>query len=289
MPFIGFVLAWLITGALGAQAHAACLGKLEAVHSSTTIVYNPFDNQDLKATLVIRVQNSGSETCSYRVHLAPRSFPLQFSQLLNFSLASPSAPAGASLSSSGLDLSTNKIAPGQRSDIPLTLVIPRGQSVGSGHLESSALLSLWAANAPPAGGVLDQAELPLACDVPALFQINIAGGGLVTTVNFGELRQNDQRTVVLQTRCTQNYKVQLTSQNSGSLMLEDGGEATTSHIGYYAFFDGQNINFADHRSIQYSAANFYENHKLMIQVGDISNKRAGLYKDVIVIRIMSAI
>ena len=106
---------------------------------------------------------------------------------------------------------------------------------------------------------------------------------------FGELRRNDQRTVVIQTRCTQNYKVQLTSQNSGSLVLEDGDESGTSRVGYSAFFDGQSVNFAANRSIQYSAADFYENHKLMIQVGDISNKRAGLYKDVIVIRIMSAI
>ena len=134
---------------------------------------------------------------------------------------------------------------------------------------------------------LDQIQIPLSCTVPPVFEINIAGSGQHTSVDFGELTSGKTTAVVLQTRATADYSLHFGSKNRGYLVCEASSSAKISRIPYSLMVDGQPIALLGSAFLQFKAQAGETSRHFTFTIGDTENTMAGLYKDIITVRIAS--
>ena len=270
--------------AIAGDAFAGCTGKIASVTAQSPLTYSPFAAWNAQQTLTLTVQNSGAVACSYQISIPLGFYPLQFGGKLSYSL---SAPAGAATVAPYFTVTTPLIKPGQSAQLPLMLTVPRGQPSLSGSFTSKIGFALAVAGFPAALPPIDQAAVPLACRVPPIFEINVAGSGSRSTVQFASLESGQKSSVVLQSRTTGDYRVVFQSLNGGLLTLA-GRSGLATAIPYAAAIDGQPVALAVPVALSYSAEPGEATHRFTVTVGDSSGKLAGTYTDVITISILSS-
>ena len=201
-------LVRLLTG----TAFAGCAGKIASVSAQSPLTYSPFAAWNAQQTLILTVQNTGAAACSYQVSIPPSFYPLRFGGKLSFSLSSTSA-SEALLRTSRLRRPT--LNPGQSAQLPVILTVLRGQPSLSGCFTSKVGFALAGAGTPLAQPPIDQVIIPLACTVPPIFEINLAGSGRKTTVQFASLETGQKTSVILQTRTNGDHRLVFKSVNGG--------------------------------------------------------------------------
>ncbi len=260
-------------------AFAGCAGKITSVSAQSPLTYSPFAAWNALQTLILTVQNTGAIACSYQVSIPPSFNPLQFAGKLSFSISSSSASANSMLT-------TQTLKPSQSAQLPIILTVPRGQPSLSGYFTSKVGFALAVAGSPAAQAPIDQAIVPLTCTVPPIFEINLAGSGRKTTVQFGNLEAGQKASVILQTRTNSDHRLVFQSVNGGYLSLH-GHSGPASTIPYSATVDGQPVTLTSPVALSFAAESGEASRRVTVTVGDTSGKLAGTYTDVITVSILS--
>ena len=261
-------------------AFAGCAGKITSVSAQSPLTYSPFAAWNALQTLILTVQNTGAIACSYQVSIPPSFNPLQFAGKLSFSISSSSASANSMLT-------TQTLKPSQSAQLPIILTVPRGQPSLSGYFTSKVGFALAVAGSPAAQAPIDQAIVPLTCTVPPIFEINLAGSGRKTTVQFGNLEAGQKASVILQTRTNNDHRLVFQSVNGGYLSLH-GHSGPASKIPYSATVDGEPVTLTAPVALSFAAEPGEASRRVTVTVGDTSGKLAGTYTDVITVSILSS-
>ncbi len=261
-------------------AFAGCAGKITSVSAQSPLTYSPFAAWNALQTLVLAVQNTGAVACSYQVSIPPSFNPLQFAGKLSFSMSSSSASANSMLT-------TPTLKPGQSAQLPIILTVPRGQPSLSGRFTSKVGFALAVAGSPAAQPPIDQAIVPLTCTVPPIFEINLAGSGRKTTVQFGNLEAGQKASVIVQTRTNNDHRLVFQSVNGGYLSLH-GHSGPASKIPYSATVDGETVTLTAPVALSFATEPGEASRRVTVTVGDTSGKLAGTYTDVITVSILSS-
>lgn len=255
---------------------SACAGKIVSTAAQAPLAYNPFAPVDARQEIAIKVQNAGSDRCAFQLSIPDRYLPLQFAPGLRFSIM-----AGGRQET--LAAATPVLQPRQSYDLHLTLIIYRGQTATAGPLSRLIGFALT-----PAGSraPVDEIQLGLSCVIPPLFQINLAGSGTRTSMEFTNLNANGARSVVMQTRATQGYRLEFQS-TAGHLLREGSPAGEQSAIPFILSVDGQTYTLSKDTVLRIFGVAGQASHVLTVRIGDTSNRLAGTYKATITVRIAS--
>lgn len=269
---------------IAGTAFAGCDGKITGVKAQAPLTYSPFDAFNARQTLVVTVQNTGTLNCSYRVSVPPSFYPLQFGGKLSFSLSTTIASGDTA---GTLTLTTPILGPGNSAQSPIILTALRGQATSSGQFIAGFGLALAAVGAPVGSPPIDQVSVPLTCTVPPVFEINLAGSGHRTSVQFGNLETGKNASVMLQTRTNGNHRLEFESSNRGLLALR-GHSGPAATIPYTATVDGQPLALASPAALSFATAPGEATRRFTVTIGNTSGKLAGTYRDVITVAILSS-
>ena len=278
------VVIAILCGPAGA-ALAGCAGKIASVSAQTPLTYSPFAAWNAQQRLIFTVRNTGTIACSYQVSILPGHYPLQFAGKLSFSLSSANA---AGNSSANFTLATPVLNPGQSVQLPVILTVFRGQPVSSGQFNLNVGFALAAAGTQVGQPPIDRVMVPLACTVPPVFEINLAGSGQRTSIQFANPEAGQKASVVLQTRTNGNHQVEFKSVNGGFMTLR-GHSGQMSKIPYAVTVDGQPIALAAPAALRFATEPGEAARRLTVTLGDPSGKLAGTYIDVITVSILSSL
>ncbi|MFC6199512.1 hypothetical protein [Ponticaulis profundi] len=129
-------------------------------------------------------------------------------------------------------------------------------------------------------------------NVAEILQMNLKGGGLGGTMDFGtSMETGDQQFTLLSVTTNAPFRVIMASDHGGVLKLNDE-EAATDEIAYTATFNGQPISATTPYEDLSPVGTGYSQSDLEFEVtltGDTQTKRAGKYKDTVTLTLQSAL
>ena len=299
-PCLVAMLAFALM-AIASAAHAtACRGQIGA---GTTVTgktdYNPFSPADVADSYQIGVTNTGADPCLYALVFRTRAVQPKLSGTLTYSLAdranallltnAPPAMAPAARLRTPL-------APAATTQIEYRLSIPRGQSAApSGAYRDTLDLELYAVDESGRllGAPLQAATLAISYAVARVLSLNIKGADAITMAGFGTLAEGQQRTVEIQARSNQGYRLAVSSDNRGVLTLTPKVPGQSWTVPYAATLGGRPLDLAGAPILLLdyppTRPESDASHLLTVSIGDVGQKRAGRYEDVITIEIKGAI
>ena len=275
----GLVIAAMLL--FGSSSAWACSGKIISSKALTPLVYSPFAPVDQQQNLTIKIQNSGSDHCVYRLSIPDRYFPLQFAPTLQFAITGWGGGSGQNTFATD----TPPLQRGQSYDLHLQLFVYRGQDATAGILTKLIGLTLTSTDGRSS---FDEVQLPLSCTIPQLFEVNLAGSGTRTSMEFKNLSAFSSRSVVMQTRATQGHHLEI-STTAGQLVRDGSPAKDASTISYTLAVDGQTYRLAKDTVLRVNGSVGQASRLLTVRLGDTSNKLAGIYKAIITIRIVSGL
>ena len=184
-----------------APARSDCDGRLVGDATAGGNEYDPFDPLDFRHRETISVRNTGSGPCDFVVGFRRQPAGGVLGSTLHYrldddagnALISDQAPAD----SGDRYLVFPNVQPSQVISADYYMVLPRGQFAFAGtyYDNNVALLLHGRDHAGTIGAELDSKTLFASQAVKAVVTINIAGGGLRTTLNFDELTNGKERSV----------------------------------------------------------------------------------------------
>ncbi len=278
-----FVLASLLPQ-LASEAFADCAARFDGPSRIILSDYDPFAPTDMSSPRSLTVKNTGDQTCKYRVVFARTPGEGRLGPDIRYSLTNATGADLFQTDNPPFDatksLATEGIAPQNAGSVTYSVFLPRGQFARPGvYVDSiSAVLLVDGSSAE-----LDRRSIRLLLRVKAIATINIAGGGLATSVNFGSLEAGKTRSVILQTRSNERYTIRLTSQHRGRLRLDPPITGQDWSVDYRMEIDGTGTDLSTDAAIFQgeSSESGERTHTFAFKLLDATNKRAGLYKDVI--------
>jgi hypothetical protein len=294
------LLPYVICGLVLAPkpAHAECAARFEGEPRAGSEEYDPFEAVDFRRRQTLTVRNIGTETCDLVIafHRQPKEGRL--GQQISYRIEDASGQSlltdRTAFSSSSQTLTLRDVAPTKAASTDYYLVLPRGQSASPGvYHDDNVQLALYARGR---SAVSDRRELevrPLqvAQPVKASVNINIAGGGLHTTLGFDELITGKERTVAVQARSNNSYNLRVRSENGSVLKLASDEEHKGAQIPYSLRVNAQPVSLSSPVTLRRAAPQLgaaQESHLLTFRIEDAADRRAGLYRDVITIEISVA-
>ncbi len=186
------------------------------------------------------------------------------------------------------------ITVGARQTVPVTATISvgQGQVVGAGVYTDQLFLGIYQS---PGGGTYAKAapETPLNVTIGVNSQMTlaVAGGGLKTTLNFGDLVEGAKRSVQLLAYSNQPFHLAVSSDNAGvmkpvdSVALSEGQWRVPYTI---SVFRTGPIDLSQQRTLSLWPAATQRSGLAIpidVQIGSTKGQRAGIYRDVITIAI----
>ena len=293
----------ILAGALVAVApvaHAAvCRGQIGAGATVTgKTAYNPFSPAGVSDSYKIGISNTGVNSCLYALVFRSKTVQPKLGGMLIYSLGdlanavlltnAPSAMAPAARLRTPL-------APAATTQVEYQLSIPRGQSASpAGSYRDTLDLELYALDESGrlSGAPLQTTTLSISYAVARVLSVNIKGADATTMVGFGTLAKGQQRTVEIQARSNQGYRLEVSSDHRGFLALTPkvGGQDWT--VPYAATLGGRPLDLAGGPILLDCPPTRPESdasHLLTVSIGDVGHKRAGRYEDIITIEIKGAV
>jgi hypothetical protein len=200
-------LCVVILSAAAARAEE-CLGRIVAVEEAAAD-YNPFSPVAHRSTFGVTIENTGSDACRYRIAARETAQASDFS----FEIASAGGEVlTVSEAATPVDtgVSSRELAPGETQRLELVYSLPEGQFLSPGPFRKDIELVLNHDEASEGGAdALDAASIPLICNVEDHLGVNIAGAGVATTVDFGELAGGDSRRIVIEARANRSFLLEI--------------------------------------------------------------------------------
>jgi hypothetical protein len=195
------------------------------------------------------------------------------------------ASEGAIATDAGL--SSRELAPGETQRFELVYSLPEGQFLSPGQFRKDIELLLKdEAGTENGEDALDAASLPLLCSVEDHLGVNIAGAGVATTVDFGELSGGDSRRVVIEARANRSFLLEIESLNGGVLVMEPPYQEW--RIEYDVDLNGRSLKLPFKAGPYERGGIGGQSFPLDFRIGDVEAKRAGLYTDEITVTIRPA-
>jgi hypothetical protein len=293
------LLLLAVLPAIGTGAHAAdCRGEIRggtAIAGKTA--YNPFSPVEISDQYRIVIANIGSGDCRYGLVFRSGAAQPKLGQALSYQitdqahreLISNLPAAAAPIARSGAPLGASQTA-----QIAFEIRIPRGQCAAPGASYSDRLeLDLHAIDETGRadGPVLQSTALSISYAVEQVLSVNIKGAQSTTTLDFGALAKGQQRTVEIQARSNQSYQLNVTSDNNGALALTPKVAGQDWRVPYTLSLGGQQVDLARTGMLTIQPPTRPEadaGHMLRVTIGDVGQKRAGRYEDVLTIEIKGA-
>ena len=300
------LIRWLITIAAGALAaiaspvHAAvCRGQIGAGTTVTgKTAYNPFSPAEITDSYQIGISNTGADPCLYALVFRSKAVQPRLGGTLLYGLADRANAAlltnAPSVMAPAARLRT-PLAPAATTQIEYQLAIPRGQyAAPAGSYRDTLELELYALDESGrlVGAPLQATTLSVSYAVARVLSVNIKGADATATVGFGTLAKGQQRTVEVQTRSNEGYRLEVLSDHRGVLALTPKVPGQDWTVPYAATLGGRPLDLAGGASLLDSPPTRPESdasHLLTVSIGDVGQKRAGRYEDVITIEIKGAL
>jgi hypothetical protein len=275
-------------------ANAACSGAIDI--ASTVLSgkqYDPFSARVVSDQYMIRILNHGGEACDFALAFSASSDRRQLGGIIPYSIsdvnrrplvisALHSIMPQTSLTASHV----NTVA-----DLPFFISIDRGIFAHPNRYSDDLTVTLYTIES----GHLrecDNTTLSITYIVPQVLDVSIGKSNANWTVNFGELMQGAQSSILLRTRSNVPYYLRVSSYFHGNLSLDPPLSNKAWSIPYTATIDERVID------ISKSGYNAYiseltgniggDQHLINITIGDTYNKIAGIYKDIIAVEIVAA-
>jgi hypothetical protein len=286
------LLMLAFASALCQTASASCQGRIEGDPRAGGGEYDPFDAIDFRRRQSVVIRNTGTEMCDYIVGFRRQPSDGRLGWFLSYriedlagqSLLAEQVPSGIKY------LVFTNVQPSQTATGEYYLVLPRGQFAFPGtYRDDDVALSLrprdrWG----NIGAELDIDGLAVAQAVGARAGISIAGGGLSTTLNFGELTTGKERSISLQARVNYAYSMTLRSANAGSMKLHPELTGQSWSIPYSLRVNSQAVSLQGIVKIfrAFPLGSWgQESHLLSFRIEDATSRRAGMYRDVVVVSV----
>ena len=286
-----WLIAAVLFATLASGAAQACSGRIIS-NPNPSLDYNPFNPVDIVRPFAIRIENQGAQSCVFWLSFAPPTALGSWPDGFDFEIRSQDgAILAASNQAPGVSvpLSSGPLDPGDTHTFGYTVRISAGQMLASGNYDQLLELMLWgtADNAPSQGAApLDRANLALLVSVQDYLGVNIAGAGVMKTIDFGELRTGESRRVVIEARSNSKFTLKASSAKGGALRMD--APYQDWHVPYVMRIDGGRVALPG--EIGPFATTTIAGHSFDVgfTIGDVSGKRAGLYSDEITIEIVPA-
>jgi hypothetical protein len=275
-----------------ATSAAACSGRIRSADVTPTIRYDGFAPTETSTINDVRIDNTGSDDCAYWLAF----------------YRNPTAPArlGGQIvyelrSLAGLELLTNRpptVAPdrflatgvvrdGQTSRVEYQWRLLRGQVVPAGTYADTVDLRLFDAGT---NALLDTRTLTLTAAVEASVSINLAGANVSSphnyTMDFGSLETGETKSVQIQVRSNQRFRLDVASTHGGRMQLTP--PSGSWWVDYLAALDGRTLHFPDSLGPFDATTVNGANLQFQVTIGDVTGKRAGTYRDEVTISIVPA-
>jgi hypothetical protein len=275
---------------LGASRAAAqdCLGRI-ASFSEPVADYNPFSPVAHRATFAVTIENNGAAACRYRL----RAKGLAQNNGFSFRIASADGDLlldskAAIAAGTGAGIVSRLLEPAETQRLELVYSLPEGQYLLPGQLRAEAELVLTEADsAGESQSALHAAPLPLLCSIEDHLGVNIAGAGLMKTVDFGELVEGDSRRVVIEARANRSFLLEIESLHGGALVMEPPYQDW--RIEYDANLNGRTLKLPFKAGPYERGGISGQSFSLDFRIGETASKRAGLYTDEITVTIRPAL
>lgn len=182
------------------------------------------------------------------------------------------------------------VQPAQVVSADYYLILPRGQfaSAGPYYDDDVTLLLHGRSQTGAIGTESDSKVLLINQPVKAVVTINIAGGGLRTTLNFDALANGKERMVMLQTQANYAYSLALSSANGGQLKLDPEVPGQIWRIPYSLRVNNALVSLQSSVNLTRSPpllGDGRENHLLLFRIEDALDRRSGLYRDFVTVDI----
>lgn len=275
---------------------AACAGKID---KGTTVIgstaYDTFKGTDTIDELSLSVRNTGDEVCGFVLAFRTPGATAVLGGKLSYYLTNATGRPLLSDTAANLSLDgrlSNLVPVRQSGDFRYHVVIPRGQFIAPGRYNSSIVLELYTARENALTNILvDSATLQIRYDVLQSLSVNIKGAGIATTLDFGELNKGSQKSVMLQVRGNQFYRLEISSINHGVMALTPPVPGQRWSIAYEARLDQRLLDLQREASATHlSPSQTGEvSHNMLLTIGDVVAKRAGKYEDVITVKINASL
>jgi hypothetical protein len=269
----------------------SCAGRLEHLSESGSSEYDPFSPNEFRRNYGVTVRNTGMERCSYAVAFVRTPTGAKLGNLLPYSLEDNN---GHNLLSNVADASnaalpSGVVPTGTAVTLSAYVTVSRGSFAVPGVYRDELDVVLFGWNEARERQVvaLDQQKATIERHVFPRFSVVIAGGNLQSTIEFGELARGIERSVMLQTSSNQTYQLEVSSSNSGHLVIDPMVPGQTWKVGYTLHIDDEVVSLdKTSRILQLGISkNGEHSHKLTFRMNDPAKLRAGHYRDVVTVRI----
>jgi hypothetical protein len=174
-------------------------------------------------------------------------------------------------------------------DLTLRLSIPASQTVAAGAYSEQVVARLF--DQRGGGRLVDERDLNLRTNVDSRAEINLArqpglgfdAGRSYDVVDFEELETGETRAIVLRVRANAAYRLTLTSENAGALVLA-GGRAP-DRVAYSARLDGRDVNLTSPVLLLRDPLRPGASQELIfdVTIGEVGDARAGKYADMVTV------
>lgn len=269
----------------------SCEGRLDNVSKSGAKDYDPFSTIEQHERYDITVRNIGSERCNYAIGFVRVPAVGKLGNVLPYSVRDDRGHNLLSDTSAPQRVTPvlHLVTPGDVKVITVYVTVSRGSFAVPGEYQDIIRMNLFASK----GGAsleyapIDQQDVVVARRVNPCFQVSIAGAGLATTVEFGELTAGTERSIILNTSSNQGYRLEITSRNGGYLALDPAIPGEVWRVGYTFRIDDVVMPLTAGASISQEdvTANGERSRRLIFRMNDPSKMRSGQYRDVITIKI----
>ena len=265
-------------------AAGTCNGEIEGPDQRVISSYSPFSPNDLIANQAIGIRNTGTIPCRFRVRFIRTSIEAKLSSTIQYHVKDASGLGlligENELLTSSQSILSPEIGPSNQTSINFSIEIPRGQLATPGNYDDTFFLILQSSDDD---AELDKRAIRLILPVEAVVSLNISGGALSTTVDFGILENGKSRSIILEARSNENYTLKLSSQNRSRLRLDPPKSDQDWAIAYGMTVDGTTADLAGDVALAGDGNPLLgvQTHSLAFQIFDATNKRAGIYKDVV--------
>jgi hypothetical protein len=279
----GFARTFLIALAVTTRAASACQGQIQAA-PVIEVDYDSFSAVPAIANAAVTVLNTGADPCAATLFVAQTKALGQL-QTFVYELRGENVNPSLNNEPDGMQLAQVNLASGQSKTVPLQILVPRGQFAVPGLYSFD--LTFFLRNETHEGSQHSHRKAQLRFRVRPIFNLYIAGGGLKEKLDFQTLEPGQSRTVILHAEANQSYALTISSKNNGVLALDPSIAGQTWTIPYELRCDGHTLllNPAVFSGCWSDVMNGRQTHILQVQIGAFSNKRAGLYRDTLMIEI----
>lgn len=272
---------------------ASCRIRMNATPSSWIIeAHDPFGGAAPEGTFGVTFVNEDTETCSFAPMFALDQPPFGLSRgtgspiqyaLLNLTDSQDATPR-AGRSQRQLTQRDVVLAPQETRTILYKLLVDADGVKGAGMFTQDVTLEAQDSRFRTLGAT----RLVLGINVLPSARIGLAGAYTIdnglAVVDLGELREG-HAPVPLQLRVnsTGRYDISVSSANAGRLRLGSTGW----YVPYSLALGGNSVNLAGPDTLTGPTGTGFQRNAMPIQfmIGDVSDRRAGLYSDVISIAV----